>query len=656
MGTGLYFALVATAGQVLTIPERAAGYLAPGSLAGRFLSGSSGRGAASPTSAFLEEHGMARTLIRLFLDTVATWHKPAQFLRRGEHGWEAISADRALADIETLGLGLRHLGLRAGDHVALLSENRYEWAIADLALVGLGAVTVPVYPTLTAEQCRFIFQHAEVRGVIVSTAEQVAKIRAVQRELPRLEFIVPMEPLATESAREKSWNLVTGRGALARSSDPLLFRAETDLVKPEDLATIIYTSGTTGEPKGALLSHANICSNVEASLQVVSLRPTDTILSFLPLSHIFERMAGFYTMLAAGVTIAYARSMDTVAQDAAEVHPTILTGVPRFFEKVRSRVIENARARSLLSRAIFSWALGQGLRKARAHLARRSVFAPLAPLADLLVAAKVRARMGGRLRLCFSGGAPLHPMVLEFFLAMGIPVIEGYGLTETSPVICLNPPGREKAGTVGPPLPGVEVEIGEEGEILTRGPHVMQGYWRNREGTEQAMRGNWFRTGDVGFLDEEGYLHITDRLKDLLVTAGGKNVAPQPLENRLKGSRWITEAVVLGDRRPYVVALLVPSFERLESLARRQNWPFADRQELLARPEILGIYQRRVDRLNSTLAPFEQIKRFALLDQELTHESGELTLTLKVRRRVFYERHADLIEKLYTSPQGPVDA
>jgi len=599
---------------------------------------------------------MARTLIRLFLDAVATWHKPAQFLRRGEHGWEAISADRALADVENLGLGLRHLGLRAGDRVALLSENRYEWALADLALVGLGAVTVPVYPTLTAEQCRFILQHAEVRGVIVSTAEQLAKIRAVQRELPRLELIIPMEPLPAESAREKSWNLVTGRGALARSSDPLLFRAETDLVKPDDLATIIYTSGTTGEPKGALLSHANICSNVEASLQVVSLRATDTILSFLPLSHVFERMAGFYTMLAGGVTIAYARSMDTVAQDAAEVHPTVLTGVPRFFEKVRSRVIDNARSRSLLSRAIFSWALGQGLRKARAHLARRSVFAPLAPLADQLVAAKVRARMGGRLRLCFSGGAPLHPMVLEFFLAMGILVIEGYGLTETSPVICLNPPGREKAGTVGPPLPGVEVEIGEEGEILTRGPHVMQGYWRNPEATEQAMRGGWFHTGDVGFLDEEGYLHITDRLKDLLVTAAGKNVAPQPLENRLKGSKWITEAVVLGDRRPYVVALLVPSFERLESLARRQDWPFAGRQELLARPEILGIYQRRVDRLNATLAPFEQIKRFALLDQEPTHESGELTLTLKVRRRVFHERHADLIEQLYTSPQGPRDA
>ncbi len=598
---------------------------------------------------------MARTLIRLFLDTVATWHKPVQFLRRAERGWETISAERALTDVESLALGLRHLGIRHGDRVALLSENRYEWAVSDLAIVGLGAITVPIYATLTAEQCRRILDDAGARAVIVSGSEQLAKIRAVLGQLPRLEFIVPMEDLPAESPREKSWNLVTGRGALARATDPLAFRGESEQVKPEDLATIIYTSGTTGDPKGAMLTHANISSNAEAGMQVVRLSSSDTILSFLPLSHIFERMAGFYTMLAAGVTIAYARSLDTVAEDAAEVRPTILTGVPRFFEKVRTRIIENARSRSLVARGLFFWALGQGLRKARAHLGRRPAFLPFASVADRLVGAKVRARMGGRLRLCISGGAPLHPMVLEFFFAMGIRVIEGYGLTETSPVICLNPPGREKPGSVGPPLPGVEVKIGDEGEILTRGPHVMQGYWHNPEATEQAMRGGWFHTGDVGHLDDEGYLYITDRLKDLLVTAGGKNVAPQPLENRLKGSKWILEAVVLGDRRPYIVAVLVPNFERLEALARRNAWPFATRAELLARPEILAIFQRRVDRLNAMLAPFEQIKRFALLDYEMTHEGGELTLTLKVRRRVFLERHAALIESLY-APQAPARA
>ena len=598
---------------------------------------------------------MARTLIRLFLDTVATWHQPAQFLRRGEHGWEAISADRALAYVESLSLGLRHLGVRRGERVALLSENRYEWAVADLAILGLGAVTVPVYATLTSEQCRAILADSEARAVIVSNAEQLAKIRAVQPGLPRLEFIIPMEPVPPEGPLEKSWDLVTGRGALARTADPLLFRAGADQVEPDDLATIIYTSGTTGEPKGAMLSHANITSNVEASLAVVDLGPSDTNLCFLPLSHIFERMAGLYTMMAAGVSTAFARSIDTVAEDAGEVRPTLITGVPRFFEKVRMRALENGRSQPLLRRGIFYWALGVSLRKARARLAWRRHFAPLAPLADRLVAAKVRARMGGRLRLCFSGGAALHPMVLEFFFALRIPIIEGYGLTETSPVICLSPPGREKPGSVGPPIPGVEVRIGQDGEILTRGPHVMLGYWHNEEATEEALRDGWFHTGDVGFLDPDGYLHITDRIKDLLVTAGGKNIAPQPIEARLKASKWISEAVLIGDHRPYVVVLLVANFERLESLARRNGWPFASRKELLARPEILAIVQRRLDSLNGSLAPFEQIRRFALLDREMTQEDGELTPTLKVRRRVIHERYAGLIESLYASPPAPAN-
>jgi long-chain acyl-CoA synthetase len=598
---------------------------------------------------------MARTLIRLFFDTVATWHKPAQFLRRGEQGWQTVSADHALADVENLSLGLRHLGICPGDRVALISENRYEWAVADLAILGLGGVTVPIYATLTPEQCRVILADSGARAIFVSNAAQLAKVRAVQRDLPELEFVIPIDPGLAAGPLERSWELVTGRGALARAADPLLFRAGADILGPDDLATIIYTSGTTGEPKGTMLSHANISGNAEACLQVIALGPSDVSLCFLPLSHIFERMAGLYTMLAAGVTIAFARSIETVAEDASQVRPTVITGVPRFYEKVRMRVLENARSQPLLRRGIFYWALGEGLRKARAHLAGRPHFAPLAGLADRLVGAKVRARMGGRLRIGFSGGAALHPMVLEFFIAMGIPIVEGYGLTETSPVISLTRLGHERPGSVGPPIPGVEVEIGPDGEILTRSPYVMRGYWQNHPATEEALRGGWFHTGDVGFLDPAGQLHLTDRLKDLLVTSGGKNVAPQPIEARLKASKWITEAVLIGDHRPCIVALLVPNFERLESLARRNGWPFASRRELLARPEILAIVQRRLDRLNEPLAPFEQIKRFALLDQEMTQESGELTPTLKVRRRVIHERHAALIESLYASPPPPAN-
>jgi long-chain acyl-CoA synthetase len=598
---------------------------------------------------------MSRTLIRLFQDTVARWHKPAQFLRRGEHGWESISADRALTDVEAMGTGLLDLGLRRGDRVAIISSNRYEWVVADLAAVGIGAVTVPIYATLTADQCREILAAAGVKLVFVSDAEQAAKIRAIRSALPDLAWLVAMDPIALEGTQEVIWQEVHERGAQLRVVDPLVFRAEADRVQPEDLATIIFTSGTTGTPKGAMLSHQNITLNAEYGLKVIDLGPSDLNLSFLPLSHIFERMAGCYTMMAAGVSTAFARSMDTVAEDAREVRPTVITGVPRLFEKVRMRVLENARSQPVLRRAIFAWCLKEGRRRARAHLAWRRSFSPLAPLTDRLVGAQVRARLGGRLRMGISGGSALHPMVLEFFFAMGIPVIEGYGLTETSPVICLTPLGRERPGSVGPPLPGIEVKIGEQGEILTRSACVMMGYWNDEDATEEAMRGGWFHTGDVGFIDPDGYLHITDRLKDLIVTAGGKNVAPQPIEANLKASKWVTEAVLIGDDRPYVVVLLVPNFERVESLARRNGWTWGTRTELLARPEVQGIVQRRLDRLNSLLAPFEQVKRFALLDHEMTQEGGELTPTLKVRRRVVHERYARIIDSLYQTPSAAAE-
>jgi long-chain acyl-CoA synthetase len=596
---------------------------------------------------------MARSLIRVFLDTVDTWHKPAQYLRRGESGWEPLSADRVLADVESLALGLRQVGVAPGERVAILAENRYEWVVTDLAVVGQGGVTVPIYATLTPEQCRAILADSGARLVCVSNALQLGKIRAVRASLPELRGAIVMDPVPDAGADEMTWSGLLARGATARLADSGAFRRLAEAVKPDDLATIIYTSGTTGEPKGAMLSHGNISSNCESGLKVLDLGPSDTNLTFLPFSHVFERMAGLYTMLTAGVTTAFARNMDLVAADAAEVRPTIITAVPRFFEKVRTRVLENARTLPVLRRGIFYWGLGEGRRRARAHLAWKPYFSPLAPLADHLVGGAIRQRMGGRLRVCVSGGAALHPMVLEFFFAVGIPIIEGYGLTETSPVICLTPLGRERPGAVGPPLPGIDVRIAEDGEILTRSPHVMQGYWKNPAATAAAIRDGWFHTGDLGFLDTAGYLHITDRLKDLLVTAGGKNVAPQPIEARLKASKWIAEAVLVGDHRPYVTVLLVPNLERLEGLARRHGWPFADRRELLDRPEIRGIVQRRLDRLNETLAPFERVRRFAMLDHEMTQEGGELTPSLKVRRKVVLERYAGLIDTMYTTPVAP---
>ena len=595
----------------------------------------------------------AETLIGLFLDSVATYHKADQFMRRAPQGWESISADRALSDVEDLALGLRELGVSKGDRVALLSENRYEWPVTDLAILGLGAVTVPIYPTLTAHQIRFMVENSQAKVAVVSSPAQLDKLLEAAAGLPLL-GVVTMDP-APARANVHSFTGVGERGRAARARAPEAFRAAAAAIRPDDLATIIYTSGTTGEPKGAMLVHSNIVSNVAACLQVVDLQPTDRCLSFLPLCHIFERMAGLYAMLARGASIAYAESIDTVAANAVEVRPTTLCGVPRFYEKFYARVMDNARTRPPLKRAIFHWGLEWGIRRARAHFERRSL-PPLdafqAGIADRVVGAQIRARVGGNLVRCISGGAPLAPKVLEFLFAVGIPLHAGYGLTEPSPVICLTPPGKEKPGAVGPAVPGVELRIGDDGEILTRGPHVMKGYYRNEEATRLALRDGWFHTGDVGHLDPEGYLVITDRLKDLLVTAGGKKVAPQPVEAKLKNSKWVSEAVLLGDRRPFVVCLLVPNFANLEAEAKTRAWSASSITELLERPEVKALYQSVIDGVNQDLARFEQIKHFALLDRELSQEAGELTPTLKVRRRIILERFAPVIERLYPASQS----
>ena len=592
---------------------------------------------------------VADTLVGIFLDTVSSRPRSDQFLRKTSRGWESLSSQRALADVEALSLALRELGVGKGDRVALLSENRYEWPLADLATLGLGAVTVPIYPTLTANQVRFVLENSEAKVAFVSTAAQCDKVRSARQGLP-LQAVVAMDGPAADGIQSFEALLERGRAITAR--EPEAFRSAAQSIRADDVATIIYTSGTTGEPKGAMLTHGNIAFDVRACREVIDLQVTDRCLSFLPLCHIFERMAGLYAMLSAGISIAYAENLESVGANAIEVRPTILCGVPRFYEKVYARVIDAAHDFHGLRLALFHWGLAVGGRRARARFERRSLdpwSALQAGLADRLVAKKIRQRVGGRLRFCISGGAPLAPDVMEFFFAVGIPVIEGYGLTETSPVICLNPLGREKPGSVGPPIPGVEVRIGDEGEILTRGAHVMKGYFRNDAATAAAITDGWFHTGDVGRLDDERYLIITDRLKDLLVTAGGKKVAPQPLEAKLKTSRWVSEAVLLGDRRPFVIALLVPNFASLEAEAKAQGWSFTPQAEGLERAEVQALFQAVVDQLNADLAPFERIKYFALLPRELTQDAGELTPTLKVKRRVITERYAPIIERLYAS-------
>jgi len=607
---------------------------------------------------------VANTLIRIFLEAIDTHRRPVQFMRRNAQGWESISAERSLAEVERLALAFAQLGVGRGDRVALLAENRYEWGLTDLAVLALGAVTVPFYPTLTAVQAGALLTNCEPSLIVVSTHAQLEKVRAACAAYSRVAPRVAMDALPPGGpADEHSMAALLEQGeALQKASGApagTALRKMAEAVEPDDLATIIYTAGTTGEPKGAMLSHRNIASDVDGTLQVLHYEASDLYLSFLPLSHIFERMAGFYSVLACGAGVAYAQNFERVASDALEVRPTILVGVPRFFEKVYSRITGAAAAHPPLLRRLFAWALGLGRARARAHFARRPLSPWVAlqlPLADRLVLAKIRGRMGGRLRFLVSGSAPLSPEVIEFFFAIGLTVVEGYGLTETSPVICVNPIGREKIGTVGPPIPGVEVRIGEEGEILVRGPNVMQGYYRNEPATKEALRDGWFHTGDIGHLDADGYLVITDRLKDLLVLAVGKKVAPQPLEKRLRDSPWICEAVLLGDRRPYVVALLVPEFAAVEAEAKRRGWPEEPRTTRLARPEVRAIFQGEIDRLNADLARYEQVKRFALLERELSTEAGELTPKLSVKRKVVFANFATVIDELYAGHATPPDA
>ncbi|MGH7719509.1 MAG: AMP-dependent synthetase/ligase [Gemmatimonadaceae bacterium] len=591
------------------------------------------------------------TLNKLFFDAVEKFDKPQALMVKVGGAWQGISHRTMAERVRRVALGLRSLGVARGDRVAILSENRPEWAIADYGCLTAGITDVPIYPTLPAEQIAYILRDAGAVAIFVSTAEQAKKIVQIRGSLPALRHVIGFGA--------EQWNGVDmtlaaleAKGAAAETGDSIArYRKEADAVGPDDIATLIYTSGTTGEPKGVMLTHDNIYSNVVAVLDVIPFGDEDLSLSFLPLSHIFERMAGHFTMTAAGVTIAYAESVDTIAANMGEVRPTLAISVPRVYEKIYARVLENALAAGGLKTRIFFWARGVGDRWADVKLAGREpkgVLAAQYGLADKLVFSKLRARVGGRMRYFVSGGAPLAAEINKFFFAAGLTVLEGYGLTETSPVITCNRPEAIRMGTVGKPVKGVEVTIAADGEILTRGPHVMKGYFDKPEATREAIdQDGWFHTGDIGVLEEGDFLRITDRKKDIIVTAGGKNIAPQPIENQIKANKYVSQAVVIGDRRRFPIALVVPNFEQLEKWAKLKNLLWTDRRQLIAHPMVKAKMEKEVLSRLSGLAPFETPKKVGLLEQDFTIESGELTPTLKVKRRVVDQRYTQLVDGLY---------
>jgi long-chain acyl-CoA synthetase len=597
-----------------------------------------------------EETMAIQTVCELFYRSVDAYRKPEHLKYKRDGAWRAISSEELRAAVEETAMGLRALGVSRGDKVAIVSENRPEWAFADLATLCTGAADVTIYPTLTPAQVRYILDDSESKLVFVSNAAQAAKVAEVRAHLPRLRHVVRFEPAPIGGTTSLDELRAKGREGLAGDRDAV--RREAAALKNDDLATLIYTSGTTGDPKGVMLTHGNLVHNVLGAQKVFPMVNEEwTALSFLPLCHSFERTAGHNFMLHAGVTIAYAESMEKVPENMQEVRPWVMCSVPRLYEKMYARVNEKVAADPPLRQRIFRWAIGVG-RKLFAHTVARTEPGALLKLqfalADRLVFSKIKARTGGRLRLFISGGAPLAREIAEFFGAAGMLVCEGYGLTETSPVITCNYPGRVKPGTVGLPLEHVEVKIAEDGEILTRGPHVMKGYYRKPEATAEAIDGDgWFHTGDIGFVDQDGCLVITDRKKDIIVTSGGKNIAPQPIENRLKTNRFFTEVVMVGNKRNFPAALVVPNYEALEGWAKQGGLGGASREELVRRPEVLAHYRRLVDEMTSDLAQFEKIKKIALLTKEFTQESGELTPTLKVKRRVVEERYKPTIDAMY---------
>ncbi|HVG21044.1 MAG TPA: long-chain fatty acid--CoA ligase [Blastocatellia bacterium] len=599
------------------------------------------------------ENPRPHTLVELLKMAVAARPKFEALRFKQDKHWTGMTGERLLERVRNVTLGLYDLGVRKGDHVAMLAESGPMWTISDYAILSNGAVNVPIYPTQPVHQVEYILRESEPKLLFVSTSRQIRRVESALKNFPDLRIVLFQaraddENMTTFSALEE-------RGARLVEQRPEAYELISSDVHPADLASIIYTSGTTGEPKGAMLTHSNITFNALAAGSFLEIESGGRMLSFLPLSHIFERMV-LYLTFHHGVQINYAGGIETVASDIKEVQPTLMSTVPRLLEKIYARMQKNAADAGGMKKIIYDWSLGVARRSAELMTAGE----PLSPvmefkrdMADELVFSKIREAVGGHIRRMVSGGAALPADLALIFLGAGVPVLQGYGLTETSPVIAVNTLDQNRIPSVGRPLPGVEVRIAEDGEILTRGPHVFAGYFKKPDETaacfttEADPGGRWFKTGDIGFFDKDGFLFITDRKKDLIKTSSGKYVAPQMIEGMIIQSQFVEQAVVIGDRRKYVSVLIVPDFERLRAWAKEHGVESKDKAEMIADRRVTDMMKAEVGRLTRELADYEKVKRIALLPDEFTIDGGELTPTLKVRRRVVEQKYNHLIESLY---------
>src|SRR3984893_10458189 len=593
------------------------------------------------------------TLPSRFLNAIDQFPNPrAQMFRRGDR-WEAISSAELLRRVAGLSSALVELGVKTGDRVGIFSANRPEWHTADFATTGAGGVSVPVYFNESPQRMAYIVNHSGAKIVFVSGAKQLEKLLACRSELLNVEQIVAADA-GPEAAPEclRYETLIAGAGA----TEIAAYRLRASEVLPGQLSSLIYTSGTTGEPKGVMLTHTNFCSNVtDSHLQVRFDAANDLALSFLPLAHVYGRMID-YSFLFHGITVAYVEAVEQVAQAMLELRPTTMAAVPRVFEKIYTRIVEQGSKATGIKRKLFDWSMKVASESAKWRTGEGR--APLAVrlqwmLANALVSSKIRAGTGGRLQLVIARGAPLSRMLAVYFWSVGIAIYQGCGWTETSPVLISNYPNN-RAGSSGKAIPNVELRIADDGEILARGPCVMQGYYKNPEATREVLSADgWFRTGDIGYLDADGYLFITDRKKDLIKTAAGKFVAPQPIENTLKSSPYLLNAMVVGDQRKYVVALLVPNPVTISAKAAEQGITFASNAEMASNAWVRALIESEVRRLTPHLAQYESIKRFALLPEDFTFDNGSLTFTLKLKRRIVEQHYRKVIDELYADAAEP---
>jgi long-chain acyl-CoA synthetase len=581
------------------------------------------------------------TLVDVVALVASSKRERAVLWQDASNTWHPISSDELLSRVHTLANVFRSWGIVKGDRIALLAENRWEWAVVDFATLVLGAVDVPIYPTLTADQIALLLIDSGARVAVVSTEAQYKKLASI-RSRTQLEHIVVMDEIVDKDSTALSSLLQTAQTSPADMQQWL----RSFQVKPEDLATLIYTSGTTGEPKGVMLTHGNIASNLNYSTRTFAWNTDSSCISFLPLSHITARHLD-YALFCKGATLAYCGNFDKLPAALTAVKPTVFVAVPRVYEKIREVVERRAGSKATLKK-LFAWALATGRRHREEILLGRIPSSFRWRLADRLVFKKVKQAFGGKVRDYIAGGAPLGLETAGWFADVGIRIFEGYGLTETSPVLALNNAQNHRIGSVGKPIESVECQIAPDGEVLVRGPFVFAGYWHKPEATREVIETDgWFHTGDIGRLDGDGFLYITDRKKELLKTSGGKMIAPQPIESKLNNSPLVACAALVGDRHKFLSVLIAPAFPVLESLAQQQGIAFASRVELVSDPRVQAEYQALVDQVNESLANFETIKRFHLVTEEWSMDSGEFTPTMKLKRRVVTQRYARQIDAIY---------